>query len=56
MSSRKSKGEFVSAQAPYGYMKDPNVKRKLTPNPDTAPVVRKIFELALAGKGVGEIA
>lgn len=56
MSSRKSKGEFVSSQAPYGYMKDPNVKRKLTPNPDTAPVVRRIFELALAGKKVGEIA
>ncbi len=56
MSSRKSKGEFVAAQAPYGYMKDPNVKRKLTPNPDTAPVVRRIFDLALAGKKVGEIA
>lgn len=50
MSTRKSKGEFVASQAPYGYMKDPNVKRKIIPNPDTAPVVRKIFDLALEGK------
>ncbi|MCI6249427.1 recombinase family protein [bacterium] len=34
MSTRKSKGEFVAAQPPYGYMKDPDVKRKIIPNPD----------------------
>ena len=56
MSTRKSKGEFVASQAPYGYMKDPNVKRKIIPNPDTAPVVRKIFDLALEGKTPAEIA
>lgn len=56
MSTRKSKGEFVASQAPYGYMKSPNEKRKLVPNPDTAPVVRKIFEMAMQGKKVAEIA
>ncbi|MGN8889078.1 recombinase family protein [Dysosmobacter sp. HCP28S3_G4] len=56
MSTRKSKGEFVASQAPYGYMKDPDVKRKIIPNPDTAPVVRKIFDLALEGKTPAEIA
>ena len=56
MSTRKSKGEFVAAQPPYGYMKDPDVKRKIIPNPDTAPVVRKIFDLALEGKTPAEIA
>ena len=56
MSTRKSKGEFVAAQPPYGYMKDPDVKRKIIPNPDTAPVVRKIFDLALEGKTLAEIA
>lgn len=56
MSTRKSKGEFVAAQAPYGYMKDPNAKRRIVPNPDTAPVVRRIFDLALGGKTVSEIA
>ena len=56
MSTRKCKGEFVAAQPPYGYMKDPDVKRKIIPNPDTAPVVRKIFDLALEGKTPAEIA
>lgn len=56
MSTRKSKGEFVASQPPYGYMKDPDVKRKIIPNPDTAPVVRKIFDLALEGKTPTEIA
>ena len=37
-------------------MKDPDVKRKIIPNPDTAPVVRKIFDLALEGKTPAEIA
>lgn len=54
--TRKSKGEFVAAQAPYGYMKDPAVKRKMIPNPDTAPVVRHIFDMALAGNNTSEIA
>ena len=56
MSARKSKGEFVASQAPYGYMKSPEEKRKMVPNPDTAPVVRKIFDLALEGKKSNEIA
>ena len=56
MRTRKCKGEFVAAQPPYGYMKDPDVKRKIIPNPDTAPVVRKIFDLALEGKTPAEIA
>lgn len=34
----------------YGYMKDPDEKWKIIPNPDTAPVVQKIFDLALDGK------
>ncbi len=56
MSTRKRKGEFVASQAPYGYMRSPDEKRKLVPNPDTAPVVRKIFDMALDGKKSSEIA
>ena len=56
MSTRKSKGEFVASQAPYGYMKSPDEKRKMVPNPDTAPVVRRIFDMALEGKKSSEIA
>lgn len=43
------RGEFASANAPYGYMKSRQDKHKLVINPDTAPVVRQIFELKLAG-------
>ncbi len=56
MRTRKSKGEFVASQTPYGYMKSPEEKRKMVPNPDTAPIVRKIFDLALDGKKSNEIA
>lgn len=56
MATRKSKGEFVASQAPYGYAKDPKVKRKMILNPDTAPVVRSIFDMALAGYKLSQIA
>ena len=56
MRTRKSKGEFITSQAPYGYRKDPEVKRKMVLNPDTAPVVRQIFDLALEGNSASEIA
>ena len=56
MNTRKSKGEYVASFAPYGYMKDPDNKRKLIPNPDTAPVVRRIFDMALEGKRIFQIA
>lgn len=56
MSTRKSKGEFVASQPPYGYMKSPVEKRRLVPDPETAPVVRRIFDLALEKKKIPEIA
>jgi DNA invertase Pin-like site-specific DNA recombinase len=42
-------GEFTGPYAPYGYRKSPEDKHKLIPNPDTADVVRRIFELAASG-------
>lgn len=47
----KRDGKFCGSTAPYGYMRDPNDKHKLIPNPKTAPVVKKIFELYVAGYG-----
>ena len=32
--------------APYGYVVDPENKRKLLVDPDTAPIVKRIFELS----------
>lgn len=48
-------GSFASANAPYGYKKSKLDKHKLVINPDTAPVVLKIFELKLTGISVAEI-
>lgn len=42
-------GKFASANAPYGYLKSPEDKHKLIVDEEAAPVVRKIFELKLAG-------
>ena len=56
MRSKKSRGEYCASHAPYGYMKDPQDKHKLIPDPVAAPIVRRIFALAVEGKKTGEIA
>ena len=49
-------GKFISAYAPYGYMKSPEDKHKLIPDPVTAPIVRRIFNLRAQGNGHRKIA
>ena len=50
-------GARVASRPRYGYMKDPaDPKRHLVPDPETAPVVRYIFDLCAAGKGPSQIA
>lgn len=56
MQAKHKKGQWVGAYAPYGYSKDADNKNHLVPNPDTAPIVLKIFDLALDGKKTAEIA
>lgn len=48
-------GSFASANAPYGYRKSKEDRHKLVINPDTAPVVKEIFELKLTGHKASEI-
>lgn len=48
-------GQYVSARPKYGYLKDPNNCHKLIVNPDTAPVVKLIFELFNGGMAMNEI-
>ena len=52
----KKDGKFCGSLAPYGYMRDPNDKHRLVPDPKTAPVVKKIFDLYVAGYGSSLIA
>lgn len=44
-------GKFTGCVAPIGYRKDPDVKGHLLIDEDTAWIVRRIFALALEGKG-----
>ena len=49
-------GQYVSARPRYGYLKDPNDCHKLIVNPETAPVVKMIFECFVDGVSTNEIA
>ncbi|MDR0492160.1 MAG: recombinase family protein [Nitrososphaerota archaeon] len=43
------KGEYKAPHAPYGYSKDPADKHRLIVNEETAPIVRKMFQMASEG-------
>lgn len=49
-------GKFIGSFAPYGYVKSPEDKHKLIPDPEAAEVVKRIFMLAAEGKKYKEIA
>ena len=48
-------GGFCGSFAPYGYRVDPNNKRILI-DPETAPIVKRIFEMSKQGNSVHQIA
>lgn len=56
LSIRKEKGQYVSANSPFGYEKDPENRHALLIAEDEAEVVRKIFSLTLEGRTSVEIA
>lgn len=49
-------GGFVGRFPPYGFLKNPADKYRLIPDPDAAPVVLRIFQMAADGAGVRDIA
>ena len=49
-------GKYLGSYAPYGYRKNPDDKHKLVIDDETAPVVRKIYEMRAQGKGYKIIA
>ena len=49
-------GKYVGSIAPYGYQFHPTIRNKLAIDPESASVVRRIFDLALAGKKTRQIA
>ncbi len=53
--SLRNQGKFLSAQAPFGYIKDPNDKHKLIIDKNTAWIVKRIYKMLLDGASIGEI-
>ena len=49
-------GKYVGGYAPYGYMMHPTKRNALAVDPDSAAVVRRIFDEALAGNNTSVIA
>lgn len=55
LKARGTSGKHLG-KPPYGYMRDPDDKEHWIPDPDAAPVVKRIFALAIDGKGPDQIA
>ena len=55
MHTSQKNGDFLGAYASYGYTKDPSNPKKIIINPETAPIVKRIFELKAEGLGNGAI-
>ena len=53
--AKAERGERLASNPPYGYMKNPDNPKEIIPNPETAPVVKKIFELYASGTGARKI-
>ena len=53
---RWQQGYITNGACSYGYMRDPKQKGKYIPNPETAPVVKEIFDMACKGMICSQIA
>jgi len=49
--ARSRQGKFCGGQPPLGLMRDPDDNGHLIIDPETAPIIRRIFDLALDGFG-----
>ena len=56
MRSKGNAGEHLCTNPPYGYRKDPTDKKKWIVDEEAAAVVKRIFDLCIAGKGPMQIA
>ena len=54
--SQALKGNYTGASPPYGYLKSPENKHLLIPNPETAPIIQRMFRMAAEGMGTAKIA
>ena len=54
--ARSRQGKFLGGPPPYGLMRDPSDHGHLIIDPETAPTVKLVFDLALNGYGTMKIA
>ena len=54
--ARSRQGKFLGGPTPYGLMRDPNDCGHLIIDPETAPTVKLVFDLAANGYGMMRIA
>jgi DNA invertase Pin-like site-specific DNA recombinase len=54
--TKAQNGGAISGIIPYGYRRIEGVKNRIEVNPETAPTVQRMFQLALEGKGAHQIA
>lgn len=50
--SRMREGTYIGSKAPFGYLKDPDNKRRLIIDEKTKPIIELIYKLCLEGKGI----
>ena len=53
--SKMQRGERVNAEITYGYITDPDNKKRLIPDPETAHIVPKIFDMFVKGERMCDI-
>ncbi len=53
--AKGERGERVGTTVPYGYMKNPDNPKQFIRNPETAPIVKRIFEMHGSGIGIVKI-
>ena len=56
LNDKRRNGKFIGSKPSYGYMRNPEDKGHLIPDPKTAPTVKKIFKWRVDGIGPTEIA
>lgn len=56
LNEKRKNGKFVGSLPCFGYMRDPEDKGHLIPNPETASIVKNIFKWRADGIGPTEIA
>ena len=55
LKNKKEQGKFIGSKPCYGYMRNPLDKGHLIPDPEVAPIVKRIFKMAYSGTGVSDI-